>query len=41
MMSIQHAGNSVKPEPIETIFLHPETKIAKKESQHFMVAIVE
>ena len=41
MVCVQHAGNTVKSEPIKLIFIHPESKIAQQESEHFMVTVVE
>jgi hypothetical protein len=40
-MGIKHAGHTIETETIELILIHPETKIAQKESQHFVVTIVE
>jgi hypothetical protein len=41
MVDVEHTGNSVKPESIKLVLLHPETKVAQEEPQHFMVSIVE
>ena len=41
MVFVHHACDAVKSKTIELVFLHPETQIAKEESKHFMISIVE
>lgn len=29
VVSVQHAGDSIEPEPVKLVLVHPETKIAE------------
>lgn len=41
MVGVEHTGDTVETESIKLVLLHPETKIAQEEPEHFMVSIVE
>lgn len=41
MVDVEHTGDAVEPESIKLVLLHPETKIAQEEPEHFMASIVE
>lgn len=41
MVYIKHTCDSVETEAIEAVFFHPETKVAQKEAQDLVVAVVE
>lgn len=40
-MFIHHTRYTVESEPVELVFFYPEAKVAKKESQDFMVSVIE
>lgn len=40
-MKVKHASNTVEPESIKVVLVHPESQVAQEESEHLMVAIVE
>src|SRR5271154_860194 len=41
MVGIHHAGDTVKPEPVELILIHPESKVGHQETKNFMIPIIE
>lgn len=41
VMSVHHASDTVEPEAVELILLHPEPKVAEQETHNLVVAVVE
>lgn len=41
VVNVHHACDSVKSEPVELIFLHPEPEVRKQESEDFVMTVVE
>jgi hypothetical protein len=41
MVCIEHASDTVKPESIKLVLVHPETQVTQKEPQDFVMPIVE
>ena len=41
VMCIEHACYTIEAESVELIFIHPETQVAEKEAEHFMVPVVK
>lgn len=41
MVKIEHAGDSIKAEAVELVFVHPEPQVAEQESEYLVAAIVE
>lgn len=41
MVGIQHASDTVKPEAIELVLIHPEAQVAEEESHNLVMAVVE
>ncbi|KAI3492991.1 hypothetical protein L1887_42366 [Cichorium endivia] len=41
VVRVEHGGDAVEAETIESVLLHPEEAVAEQEAQHLVVAIVE
>ena len=41
MVFIHHAGDAVKPESVEHVFIHVVSEVGQEESQNLMVAVIE
>lgn len=41
MMLVHHAGDTIEPEAIKHVYVHPESEVRKQKAEYFMVAIIE
>lgn len=41
MMFVHHTGDTIEPEAIKHVYVHPESEIRKQKAEHFMLAIIE